>query len=335
MKNESFSFKRRRQLIQLGAALSMAFAVPFANVHANEQPLRILVGFSAGGATDSLIRVVAAEMSKELGRPVIVENKPGANQVIAIQSLRSSTPDGNTLFVGTGSSLAQSPAVQKNLPYDPELDFTPVALLGPSPGAIYVRSSLPINSVQDLVDYARENPGKLNYGSAGYGSANHLSMEAFQLATGTQMTHIPLKSGTEIMMEMQAGRLDVDIGTMQVAQQGMPSGKLRMLAITSTEPLPFLPGVPTLQEVNVKGLEGLDPYTFFGLVGPKGLSDDIVLKLNAATNAAMASPAVQQRMQEVLFVQPTPGTPTQFKQYLSSEYKKWSELGKHIKLEGS
>lgn len=335
MNNHYFNLKRRRHLLQLGVAFSMVLTAPLVSVQASEQPLRILVGFSAGGATDSLIRVVAAEMSKELGKPVIVENKPGANQAIAIQSLRSAKPDGNTLFVGTGSSLAQSPAVQKNLPYDPKLDFTPVALLGPSPGAIYVRSSLPINSVKDLVDYARENPGKLNYGSAGYGSANHLSMEAFQLATGTKMTHIPLKSGTEIMMEIQAGRLDVDIGTMQVAQQGMPSGKLRMLAITSTEPLPFLPGVPTLQEVNVKGLEGLDPYTFFGLVGPKGLPDDIALKLNEVANRAISSPAVKQRMQEVLFVNPTPGTPEQFKQYLSSEYQKWFELGKHIKLEGS
>lgn len=333
MSNKTFQPQRRRHLIQLGA-MSLSAATPLVRAQ-RAQPVRILVGFSPGGATDTLIRLISNEMANILGRPVIVDNKPGANQAIAIQGLRASKPDGNTLFVGTGSSLAQNPAIQKDLPYNPEEDFTPVALVGSSPGAIYIRASLPIKDLKDLVAYARANPGKLNYGSAGFGSANHLSMEAFQLATGTKMTHIPLKSGTEVMMEIQAGRLDVDIGTMQVAQQGMPSGKVRMLAITSVQPLAFLPDVPTLKEANVPGLEALDPYTFFGLVGPKGLPEDITQTLNDAANRSLAVPAVQQRMKEVLFVNPIPGSSNQFRDYLHSQYRKWLEVGKSITLQGT
>lgn len=147
------------------------------------------------------------------------------------------------------------------------------------------------------------------------------------------MTHIPLKSGSEIMLEIQAGRLDVDIGTMQVAQQGLPTGKVKMLAITSVEPLPFLPGVPTLAEADVPGLEALDPYTFFGLVGPQGMPDDVVRELNEAVNEVLQMPHVQKRMSEVAYVNPMPGSASEFQEYLNAQYKKWTEIGKGLKLD--
>ena len=303
----------RRNFLRASVALSLAAAGLDSRAQALPDTIRVLVGFGAGGATDNVIRTLAGEISAALdGRPVIVENKPGANQISAIQTLRAAPPDGGTLFLGTGSSLAQNPGVQKALPYSPEADFTPIAIIGTSPGAFMVRSSLPVKNLRELIDYARKNPGKLNYGSSGVGSANQLSMEAFLLATDTKMVHIPLKADSAVMLEMQAERIDVSISTMQVAQAALPTGKVRMLALTSIEPLPFAPDVPTLKEANVPGLEGLDPFTFYGLVGPKGMSPEVVQRLNKAVNQALSKPDNRQRLQEQLRVHPVSGTTEQF-----------------------
>ncbi len=324
----------RRNFLRASAALSLAAAGLESRAQTLPATIRILVGFAAGGATDNVIRTLAGEMSAALdGRPVIVDNKPGANQIPAIQALRAAPPDGGTLFLGTGSSLAQNPGVQKGLPYSPEADFTPIAIIGTSPGAFMVRTSLPVKSLRELIDYARKNPGKLNYGSAGVGSANQLSMEAFLLATDTKMVHVPLKADSAVMLEMQAERIDVSISTMQVVQAALPTGKVRMLALTSVEPLPFAPGVPTLKEANVPGLEGLDPFTFYGLVGPKGMPPEIVRTLNRAVNQALAKQENRQRLQDQLRVDPVSGTTEQFQVYLKKELHKWSELGKRIKLD--
>ncbi len=324
----------RRHFLRASAALSLAAAGLNSRAQALPGTIRIVVGFAAGGATDNVIRTLSGEMSAALdGRAVIVDNKPGGNQIAAIQALRAAPPDGSTLFLGTGSSLAQNPGVQKGLPYSPEADFTPIAMIGTSPGAFMVRTSLPVKNLRELIDYARKNPGKLNYGSSGVGSANQLSMEAFLLATDTKMVHVPMKADSAVMLEMQAERIDVSISTMQVAQAALPTGRVRMLALTSVEPLPFAPGVPTLKEANVPGLEGLDPFTFYGLVGPKGMSPETVRALNRAVNQALSKPENRQRLEEGLRVHPVSGTTEQFQAYMKKELNKWTEIGKRVKLD--
>lgn len=324
----------RRTFLQGGAAAAFALTGVPARAQVVPDTIRILVGFAAGGATDNIIRLLSADMAAALGgRTIVIENRAGGNQIVAIQALKAAPPDGGVLFFGTGSSLAQNPGIQKTLPYSPETDFVPIALIGSSPGAVMVRSTLPVKNLAELVAYARQNPGKLNYGSAGVGSANQLSMEAFMLATDTKLVHIPLKADSAVMLEMQAERIDVSISTMQVAQQALPTGRVRMLALTSAEPLAFAPGVPTLKEANIPGLEGLDPFTFYGLVAPKGTSGEIVRALNQAVNQALAKADVRQKLQDIMRVKPMSGSPAQFQTYLRSELKKWSDIGTRVKIE--
>ncbi len=297
-----------------------------------QRPIKILVGFGAGGGTDTVARVYAQKMSELLKSPVIVENKPGASQLLAIRTMLASPADGYTLFLGVGSSLASGPGVRKDLPYDPLKDFTPVALTTRAPGVFFVSSGLPIKTMADLIAYAKANPGKLNYGSAGVGASNHLQMEYLMRATGVQMEHIPFKSDQDVTREVAAGNIQVGLTIAQFAIPLTLSGKLVALAVTGSQRLQELPNVPSLAEANVPEIKGIEDYTFYGLVGPAGMPKAVVAALNDAANKASSMPDVIQRMRDLSF-QPVNMSVDAFTHFMETEVGKWREVGKTLKIE--
>lgn len=327
-----------RAVLGICAGLLLAVSATITSFSATAQTyparnINVLVGFAAGGNTDLFARLLTPKMSELLKVSVIVENKPGANQIAAIQSMTSNAPDGYTLFLGTGSSLGQNPGVQKDLPYNPIRDFSLIALCGTTPGVVVVRSDLPIRTIKELVDYAKKSTSKLNYGSAGIGSANQLMMEYFMATTGTSMVHVPFKSDAQNVTELVAGRIDVSFAGITAAEPQMKSGKLTILSSTSVKPLPFAPTLPTLGDAGIKGLEGLDPFTFYGFVAPAGMDGAVLRKLNDTINQVMRMPDVASRSRDTLRVEPVTESPEYFRQFLTSQIAKWTEVGKNIKIE--
>ena len=296
------------------------------------KPIRIVIGFPAGSATDAIARLYGQKMSEILGAPVIVDNKPGASQLVAIATLQAAPPDGYTLFLGTGSSLAQGPGVRTDLPYDPLKDFSLVGSISTSPGAITVHPSLPVHTIRDLINFAKANPDRLSYSSAGFGSAGHLDGEYFMYLTGTKMVHVPYKADSEAMREVAAGTVQVGMTTVQFVISLFQSGKVRPLAAIATRRLASLPNVPTVAEVDIKGLEGMVPYTFYGLVGPSGLPPAVANQLSDALATVGAMPDVVSRLQEVSYGEPMTGTPAAFRGFLQKQIAKWRELGKSVTL---
>lgn len=297
------------------------------------RPIRILVAFTVG-ATDALARLYAQKLSEQLGVPVIVEAKPGAGQVLAIRTLQQSAPDGYTLYMGTGSSLAQGPGMRRDLPYDPLKDFTFLSMVATTPGVVVVHPELPGRNLRELVQRAMANPGKLNYGSAGVGAANHLQMELLMSRTGTQLTHVPYKNDVDMMLAISQGDVHVGLTTAQTAMPLIQSGKVRVLSATSRKRLSFLANIPALDESEVADLGALDPYSFFGLVGPAGMPAPVAARLTEAINKVSASQDVAARVRETLFSEPVTGSGSAaFRSFVQDELQKWSVVGRRVKLD--
>jgi tripartite-type tricarboxylate transporter receptor subunit TctC len=296
------------------------------------KPITIYVGFAAGGATDTVARLYAQKLSQVLGTPVIVENRPGANQLPAIRSLQSAQPDGYTLLVAGGSALTEAPAVRSGLGYDPLKDFSLIGNIGSQPCVLTVTNSVPVKSVSELIGYAKAHPGALNYSSSGVGTAGHLEALYFQQVTGTKMTHIPFKSDAETSRELMAGTVQLDMLTAQFAIPLVKSGKLKGLMITTSQTQSYLPDVPGLDRVNMKGLNGLDPCTFFSLLGPAGMPEDVVARLNGALNKISTMPDVVSRMRESMYIEPVQSTPASFRQFVVKELTKWQDVAKSENL---
>jgi tripartite-type tricarboxylate transporter receptor subunit TctC len=318
----------------LGIAIYLMAGVPAAIAQDYpSKPISVLLGFGAGGSTDTLARLLGQQLSERFNTPVIVENKPGGNQTIAIQTLLSRPADGYTLYVGSGSSLVQYPALRKDLPYRPLEDFALVSLLALQPGVLSIGPTAPWRTVAELVAYAKANPGKLNYGSQGVGSASHLAMEYFMARTGTELTHIPLKSDADIGNELAAGRLDVSFMTTLTAVPLAKAGRLKILVTTSRRPLPSMPDVPSLADAGVAGLEGLDPLTFYSIVARHGTPPAIVATLNRAIVEIVNSPDFTAKLRNNLRIEPMTDTPESFREFLKAETAKWTEISSRVKLD--
>ncbi|WP_235430277.1 Bug family tripartite tricarboxylate transporter substrate binding protein [Cupriavidus pauculus] len=294
------------------------------------RPIRLLVGFAAGGTTDAIARFYAQKLAIELKAPVVVENKPGAGQIVAIRSLKAAAPDGYTVYMGTGSALSQSPGVRSDLPYDPSKDFTFVGLVGTAQGVIIVNKDVAAKSLGELVSYASKHPGQLNFGSSGIGSASHLAGEYMSKVSGMMMTHVPYKADADIVQAMYTGSVQVGIAPVQGAVTALTSGKVRALAVTGTRRVPALPAVPSVSEAGLKGFEGLDPYTYYGILGPIGMSDDAVRKLNAAINKVSSSPEVAAQVREKLYAEPATSTPQAFRKQVQDDLARWRQFGKLV-----
>lgn len=305
-----------------------AHAQPYPN-----RPIKIVLGFGAGGTADAIARFYAQKLHGALNNPVITENKPGAGQVIAIKTLMSAPPDGYTLFMGTGSAFGQGPALRKDLPYDPLKDFTIIGLMATNAGVLVMSPAQSFRTIRELVNYSQANPNKLNYGSSGLGAASHLQVEYLISLTGLKITHIPYKSDSEIMRELIAGSVQLGMSPLQGAMSNISAGRLRALSVTGSRRQPALPDVPSLAESDFPGIEGVDPYSFYGLVGPVGLPPAIVTALNDAINRVSRMPDVVTFMQDKLYSQPATGSPAAFRAYIENDLAKWRSLAKVIKLQ--
>ncbi|MDP9994013.1 tripartite-type tricarboxylate transporter receptor subunit TctC [Variovorax boronicumulans] len=283
----------RRQAFFLAVGLVLGQADAHAQVVFPTRPITMIVGWPAGGPADNVARVIAAQMSSALGQPIVIDNRPGAGGNIGSELAARSKPDGYTIMLATVASHGWNPALYSNLGYKPVEDFAPVGLINTSPGTLLVSVNSPYKTVGDLVEAARKQPGKLNYGSGGVGSSQHMAAAMFKKLAGIDVTHIPFKGTAPAMTELMAGRVDMIITTGAIPF--VRSGKLRALAVAAHQRLPALPNVPTFEQAGVRNF-----YTdnWYGLAAPANTPRPILESLNAALAKALANPEVQKQFVE-------------------------------------
>ena len=293
------------------------------------KPIKLLVGFAPGGGTDIVARSLAPKMSELLGQPVIVENKPGASGTIAADAVAKAASDGYTLLMGHSNSNAIAPFVLQNVPYDAATDFTPITYIGYVPNVLVINPGIPANTVAELVVLAKAKPGIYTYASSGIGSTQHLAGALFAKLTGTQLSHIPYKGSGQAISDLLSGQVNMNFDTMPPVLQQIKAGKLRALAISTPQRLPQLPDVPTFAEV---GIRGFDVTNWYAVMGPKNLPKDIVAKINAAVQKAMADPAIRPNLEAQGVQFGGPGTPEEFSAFLKAELIKYQALVKELNV---
>jgi len=303
---------RRRAAL---AVVSMIAAPAFAQAYP-AKPVRIVIAFSAGGTTDILARSVAQKLGERFKQSFVIDNKPGAGGNIGTEAVVRSAPDGYTLIVNSVGPIAVNQTLYKNLPYDPLKDLVPIVQIADVPNVLVVHPSVPANSVEEFVAYAKANPGVLNYGSTGTGTSSHLSSYMFSKRIGTEATHVPYK-GANALNDLLSGRLQFMFATIPSVIPHIRAGKLRALAVSSDKPSRSLPGVPTVAE---KGFPGFAAGSWFGFFAPKGTPEPVVALLNKTVNDILPS-LEEQMIREG--ADPVGGTAAQFGQFTQREYEKW------------
>jgi len=287
------------------------------------QAIRMVVPYPPGGPTDITARVVAAEMSKTIGQSVVIDNRPGASGMIGSEMVTKATPDGYTLLANASIHVI-NPSVYPDMRFDAIKDFTPITQLAQVPLVLVVPANSPIKSVKDLVEYAKANPGKVNFGSAGSASAQHLAGESFKIAAGIQMQHIPYKGSAPALTDLAGGQLQLMFDSMPSATPMINSGKLRAIAVTTTARAKARPDLPTIAE---SGFPGFDISTWYAYWAPKGTPADIIEKLATSAAQALKNPAVIAKY-EAMGAKPVGSTPAKFAAYVESEARKWNDIVK-------
>ena len=299
-----------------GLALAAAACAHAQNYPA--KPIRIISPYSPGGLGDLLPRAVGIGLTESLGQQVIVDNRPGASQIIGMQAAAKSPPDGYTLVFGSVTSLAINPSVHKALPYDPVKDYAPVALCVTTPLYLAVHPSLPARNVKELIALARARPGSLSYGSGGTGSSNHLAGELFKSLAKVDLLHVPYKGAGPAMIDVMAGHIAMMFGAAGLAEA--KAGKVRVLAVTSAKRSGAAPGIPTVAE---SGVPGYEATIWFGLLAPAGTPQPIVTRLSQAVGKALAHPRMREQFPTVDI---TPTTPDGFSALIAREIPKWRKV---------
>lgn len=325
-----------RYRISAGLLAVFAFVMGSAAAQAQQypnRPIRIFVGFGPGAGVDSIARLYGRHLQQELNVPVVVENRPGAFQLLAIRPVLGAAPDGYTLFTASASSLITTPSIRSDLGYDPLRDFSPVAMLVKSQAVLTVSPDFPGATLEDLIGYARANPGRVNFASAGIGAANHVLFELLMRATDVAMVHVPFRSDPEAVIGISTGTVQTGMLIAQTAVPFVRDGRLRALAVTGSRRAPFLPEVPSFGESENPMLRGVDAYTFGAIVGPSGMPPEIVRTLNATLNRISARPEVIAEVTGTLFSDPpVMWSPDEFRQYLDAELAKWRDIGRGIRI---
>jgi tripartite-type tricarboxylate transporter receptor subunit TctC len=287
------------------------------------RPIKVIVPYPAGGATDFFARAVFPKMGEVLGQPVVVENRPGAGTAIGASEVARSAPDGYTLLLGDAGTYAFNPTLYKKLSYDPVKSFAPVSLTGRFALILAVNPAVVnASTVAEFVDIARREPGKINYGAPGPGSPIHLAMELFKDRAGLVMTAIPYKGGADAMNDLIGGRIGAMFPDIASGLPQIRGGKIKAVAVASEKRVAALPDVPTIGE---SGYPGFEAWAWQGFVAPVGTPADVIAKLNAAFVKVMADPALRQRLAESGF-EPQTSTPEEFAAYMKSEIAKWEKV---------
>jgi tripartite-type tricarboxylate transporter receptor subunit TctC len=311
-----------RRSFSLALALALMLLGP---AHAQNawpaKPIRLIVGFAAGGSTDVTARIIAQALSDRLGQPVVVENRGGAGGNIGADAVAKADPDGYTLLMATSSTFAANPNLYKTLPFDVQKDFAPITVTAFIPNLLVVNPSVPANNVADFIAYLKANPDKLNFASAGNGTSQHLSGELFNSLAGVRMMHVAYRGGAPAVSDLLGGQVQVIFAPLVEVIQQVRAEKLKALGITTAKRSPLLPEVPTILE----SLPGYEVALWNGLLAPAKTPPDIIDKVNRATIEALRSPEVKAKLAEQ-GSEPVGNTPAEFKAFIDSELVKWRRL---------
>lgn len=286
------------------------------------RPIRFIVPAAAGGQSDISSRLLAAELTKQMGQQVVIDNRAGGSGTIGTDLVVKAVPDGYTIGQGNTITLATNRSLFADPPYDVDRDLQMVVLVSTASNVLAVTPSLPVHSVKELIDYARNNPGKLSFGSSGNGSSTHLGGELFKLMTGTQMTHVPYKASQLAITEMIGGHIQLMIENTAAMMQHIKAGRVRALGVTTLKRSPIIPELPTLSEA---GIPGYEIVTFGGIIVRTGVPKDIVARLNAEINKALQSPVVKAKHAELGY-DIVGGMPQEFEVFVKIQSAKWSDL---------
>ena len=302
-------------------ALSALLLAGTASAAYPDRPITLIVPWAPGGSTDILGRAIAEQLTKSMGQPVIIENKAGASGNIGSNIVAKAKPDGYTLLIGSMSTHAMNPALMPNMPFKGADDFTPIALVANVINTMVINPSVPAKNLQEFIAYAKANPGKLAYASAGGGSTNHLSAEMFNKAAGIQMLHVPYKGGAPAVMDTVANQTQVLFSAGTQTLPHVKAGKLRLLAVTEPHRSALLKDVPTVAET----LPGYEMSVWYAVFGPAGMPPELVTRLNAEINKALAVPEVRSRM-DAMGVELVNSTPEQLAETLKRDTARYAKV---------
>jgi tripartite-type tricarboxylate transporter receptor subunit TctC len=321
---------KRRHLMALGASAVAAGLSPmsFAQAKFPQRPITLVVPTPPGGSTDFTARLIAEPLTRALGLSIIVDNKPGASGNIGNQFVARSKPDGYTLLMAYSGYQVGNPHLFKDAGWEPIKDFVPVAMVTRAPQVVAIHHALPVNTLQELVAYAKKNPGKLNYASSGNGSIQHIAGELFKQLTGTFITHIPYRGSGPAVQDLLAGTVDLHITTPASVVAHIKSGRLRALAVTSPKRLTSLPDVPTATEA---GLKGYDLDSWFALYAPAGTPAAVVQQINAEVNKILQTPEVRKKAEDSGTTVEAM-TPAQLGDFTRKELDYWGNVIKSAKI---
>jgi tripartite-type tricarboxylate transporter receptor subunit TctC len=326
---DAFLSARRAGIVLAGIALlglaPLAMAQDFP---AKGKPIRIVVGFTAGGGTDAQARIVAQKLGELLGTSVIVDNKPGASTMLAASEVARALPDGYTLLYAPSSTMAQNPHTLSQVPYDPFKDFTPISMGGRGPLVLSVSSSVPANNVRELVAYVKARPGTVSYASFGAGTSSHIYGEAFVQKTGLDAVHIPYKGGSDAAKDLIGGRVQYMFDSASSAVITSGTGKVKILAVAAAARIAALPDVPTLAE---QGVAGLDLPSWLGFYGPAQMPAPVVARLNAALAQVLAMPQVRDFYRTGGY-EAGATTPAEFASITRATYERWGDMVRQVGL---
>lgn len=310
---------RRFLAVLVAASCGVCFAQSYP-----ARPVKIIVAFTPGSATDILARLVAEELTKSLGQTFVVENKPGAGGILGTQYAKDAAPDGYTLTTAPSGPFGINPGIYSKLPYDPVRDFEPIANIGFTPQTIVVGAQQPWKTLKEFVAAAKEKPGALPFASLGVGSTSHLTMEAFQVAAGIKLNHIPFKGGAEAQTQLIGGNIPVMSDTVPGVLTQVKGGRLRALGVAIPQRSPFLPDVPTIAE---QGYPGFESVGWIGLAAPAKTPVAILDKLNGEIRKMLAKPEVKEKLAQLAFI-PIGGSREEFAAFIKQEIAKWSRVAK-------
>src|SRR5260221_8764385 len=312
------------KLISIVSLTLAALATTAAAQDYPTRPITLVVPYAAGGGNDIMARVAADKMSPVIGQQIVIENRGGAGGSIATRAVAKAAPDGYTLVLGGTGTLAINPTLYSNVGYDPRKDFEPIGLIGTSALVLVIHPSIPAHNVKELIAYAKANPGKLSYASAGVGSGIHLAAEYFRFQAGIEMTHIPYKGSAPALTDLVGGHVSMYFSSMPPAIQLVKDGKIRALGVTGLARSPILPELPTISE---SALPGFEAVLHYGIVAPAGTPKSAVAKLNAALRQAVMSNELKQKL-AADGTEPLASTPEQYATDIDKEETKWSAIVK-------
>src|SRR3954469_10918075 len=317
-------------LVLVGSSCAYAQAAPPPAVGDNypNRTIRYIVPYPPSAFNDTMARIFAQKLGEAWGVPVIVENRPGGGTLIGNDSVAKAPPDGYTLL-GVAFPFGANPSIYKSLPYDTVKDFTPLLFGGRTQNLLVIRPSLPVNTVQEFLDYARKNPGKISYGSTGIGSSNHLSMELFKSMTGIDILHVPYKGSAPMVNDLLGDHIDTAFDNTPNVLPQVNAGKLRALGASSKTRSSLAPDVPTVSEA---GAPGYEVTVWFGVVGPAGMRPEVVRKLNGEMNTILKMDDVRRRFEDQ-GVEPVGGPPSQFSDHVRAEIQKWAKVVKDANIQ--